>query len=154
MGNSKLRLSPSDVFRYNPKGKDQGTVRRHYFQWRQEQDPPLPERCDIPRCYFYKNPLIWNGKKLKPILDHISGNNSDNRTKNLRFLCPNCESQLPTRGGANKGRIEKAKGGFAHVSHDGKRYYEMPAESGSYELSRQEAKIKLVRKSSRGKAAQ
>ena len=81
--------------------------------------------------------------KIKPILDHINGNNSDNRPENLRFLCPNCDSQLETRGGANKGRIEKAKGGFAHVSPNGKRRYILPAEPDSYQITGQ--KEKLVR---------
>lgn len=129
------------VLRYSLKGASQGTVRRHYLRWRQKQDPPLPERCDNPLCFFYTNPLIWNGKKIKPILDHINGNNSDNRPKNLQLLCPNCDSQLETRGGANKGRIEKAEGGFAQVSPDGKRHYILPGETGRYNVSGQEAKL-------------
>ena len=38
----------------------------------------------------------WKGEKLILVLDHINGINNDNRLKNLRFVCPNCESQLPT----------------------------------------------------------
>lgn len=154
MGNSKKNVSPRDVLCYRLKGASQGTVRRHYIRWRQEQDPPLPERCDNPRCSFYTNPLIWNGKKLKPILDHINGNNRDNRPKNLQLLCPNCDSQLETRGGANKGRIEKAEGGFAKISRDGRRHYELPAETGRYSVSGQEANLMLSSNSSRNKDAQ
>jgi hypothetical protein len=53
----------------------------------------------------------------------------------LRLLCPNCDSQLPTRGGANKGRIEKSGGGFASVSKDGRRSYVLPAEPGRLSLA-------------------
>jgi len=38
----------------------------------------------------------WNSEKLVLILDHINGINNDNRLENLRFVCPNCNSQLST----------------------------------------------------------
>jgi Zn finger protein HypA/HybF involved in hydrogenase expression len=38
----------------------------------------------------------WNGKELVLVLDHINGVHNDNRLDNLRFLCPNCNSQQPT----------------------------------------------------------
>ena len=44
----------------------------------------------------------WNGKKLSLHLDHINGENGDNRIENLRFLCPNCHSQTSTYAGKNK----------------------------------------------------
>jgi hypothetical protein len=65
----------------------------------------------------------------------VNGNNSDNRPKNLRLLCPNSNSQLETHGGANKGRVEKAEGGVAIKSKDGKRDHTLPAEPGSYGAS-------------------
>src|SRR6476660_3941888 len=42
----------------------------------------------------YTAPLVWNGRPFNPFLDHKNGNNSDNRPENLRYLCPNCDSQL------------------------------------------------------------
>ena len=40
----------------------------------------------------------WLGRKLNLEIDHIDGNSTDNRKKNLRFLCPNCHSQTHTFG--------------------------------------------------------
>ena len=45
---------------------------------------------------------VWNNAPLKLQLDHINGNNRDNRECNLRFLCPNCHSQTKTFAGRNK----------------------------------------------------
>lgn len=39
------------------------------------------------------------GEKLVMVLDHINGINNDHRLENLRMLCPNCNSQMPTFAG-------------------------------------------------------
>lgn len=44
---------------------------------------------------------IWQGKELTLILDHINGCNTDDRLENLRWVCPNCNMQLPTTNGKN-----------------------------------------------------
>lgn len=43
----------------------------------------------------------WNNKKLVLILDHINGVRNDHRLINLRFVCPNCNSQLDTHCSKN-----------------------------------------------------
>lgn len=59
----------------------------------------------------------WNGKPLTMTLDHINGHNHDNRIENLRWVCPNCASQLPTFAGRNN----KAHDGYTPVENR-KRY--------------------------------
>jgi len=50
----------------------------------------------------------WNGDIINLHLDHINGDNRDNRLDNLRFLCPNCQSQTDTYcgKGVNNGRMK------------------------------------------------
>jgi len=44
----------------------------------------------------------WLGETIVLDLDHINGDNKDNKLTNLRFLCPNCHSQTDTYKGRNK----------------------------------------------------
>jgi hypothetical protein len=129
----------SSVLRYTQEKISAGTVRRAYLRWRQQQEPALPERCDNPECQFHTGPLVWNGQALKLTLDHANGVNSDNRPDNLRLLCANCDSQLATRGGANRGRVEKAPGGFAQVASSGLRHFTLPAEPRKITVTSQDA---------------
>ena len=52
----------------------------------------------------------WLGKKLSLILDHINGINNDNRLENLRFVCHNCDSLLPTYKSKNIKYKQQTKG--------------------------------------------
>lgn len=53
------------------------------------------------KCACCGNTGEWNGRPLVLQLDHINGDNCDNRLENLRFLCPNCHSQTDTFAGRN-----------------------------------------------------
>lgn len=46
----------------------------------------------------------WCGKPISFHLDHINGDNRDNRLDNLRVVCPNCHAQTPTYCGKNWGK--------------------------------------------------
>jgi hypothetical protein len=73
-----------------------GTTRTHYI--RRYLKDAQGSRCAICGC-----PDEWQGAPLAFVLDHIDGNASDHRRENLRLVCPNCDSQLPTFKGRNRG---------------------------------------------------
>ena len=52
-------------------------------------------------CSICKLPPMWEGQELVLTLDHINGNCKDNHLENLRWVCPNCDRQLPTFGRKN-----------------------------------------------------
>ena len=52
-------------------------------------------------CALCPQGPTWQGKPLVLVLDHINGVNNDHRLENLRFLCPNCNSQTETFAGRN-----------------------------------------------------
>lgn len=46
----------------------------------------------------------WKGNPIPLELDHIDGDNKNNRLNNLRLLCPNCHALTPTYRGKNKSK--------------------------------------------------
>ena len=56
------------------------------------------------KCAICGQEPFWNGKDMTLILDHINGDNHDNRFENLRWVCGNCNSQLDTTNGKNRYR--------------------------------------------------
>ena len=75
----------------------QSTVRKHFYE-----KQLIPYKCDVCGC----GP-VWLGKELVFHLDHINGINNDNRYTNLRWLCPNCDSQQDTFSGRNNKKLKK-----------------------------------------------
>lgn len=68
------------------------------------EEQRLPYHCAI--CSLAPE---WQNQPLVLVLDHINGVSNDNRIENLRFLCPNCNSQQATFAGRNckKGENDK-----------------------------------------------
>lgn len=59
------------------------------------------------KCSICGQPPIWNGKELTLTLDHINGDNHDDRIENLRWICPNCDRTLETFAGKNVKHLTK-----------------------------------------------
>ena len=76
-------------------GKAQ-SKRRHYIR-----DYVLDQQGGL--CALCAIPSEWNGLELAFVLDHVDGDATNNRRENLRLVCPNCDSQLPTYKAKNRG---------------------------------------------------
>ena len=70
----------------------QHVLRIWYFKWKYAKY----------KCSICGQLPVWQGKELSLTLDHINGNNTDDRIENLRWICPNCDRQLDTFGSKNK----------------------------------------------------
>ena len=90
-GKSPIKRTKENIFIENSTA-DQRTLRKWYFEGKY-----TPYICSI--CG--QQPW-WNGQDLTLILDHINGYNHDDRLENLRWVCPNCNQQLPTTNGKHK----------------------------------------------------
>lgn len=82
-----LERSAKDIFVEHSTAA-QSTLRKHYKRGNYSE-----YKCSI--CNLAP---FWNGQELVLTLDHINGVNDDHRLENLRWICPNCDMQLPTHG--------------------------------------------------------
>lgn len=54
-------------------------------------------------CDICGSGIEWMGMPLAFVLDHMDGDPTNNARENLRLVCPNCDSQLPTFKARNRG---------------------------------------------------
>lgn len=93
--NTPRQLTPDQIF-IKSLDMPQTTVRKAF-----RRGNYAPYKCAI--C---NRPPEWEGSPLTLILDHVDGDNSNHVLGNLRWVCPNCDSQLLTYRGRNKKRID------------------------------------------------
>ena len=86
----KARWEENDKRYLEGKVKEPHALKRHFL------------RHNEYKC-FICGLSSWNDKEIVLILDHIDGNPENNLPTNLRLVCPNCDSQLPTYKGRNLG---------------------------------------------------
>ena len=92
------RIIDSELFVYDiNKCPSQSVIRTHYKAGNYSE-----YKCAI--CGL--GPL-WKEKPLTMILDHIDGDHHNNTLDNLRWVCPNCNQQLPTTN--RRKPVEKKK---------------------------------------------
>lgn len=88
---SKEKYSLEEIFIQNSPVTQKvlrGYVERHNI---------IPYQCQKCNCNG-----IWQDGIISLEIDHINGNNTDNRIENLRYLCPNCHALTDTYRGKNK----------------------------------------------------
>ncbi len=79
-----------------------GTRATHYiYQYLAEQQGHACALCGLRS--------EWEGKPLRLVLDHVDGDATNNQRVNLRLVCPNCDSQLPTYKSRNRDRGRHAR---------------------------------------------
>lgn len=79
--------TPKDIF-IEKSTDSQKTVRKYYKRGNYSEY----------KCAICGLDPFWNGMELTLTLDHINGVSDDHRLENLRWICPNCDRQLPTYG--------------------------------------------------------
>ena len=73
------------------------------------------------KCHICGVSGNWNGHPLIFILDHINGDSAENKRGNLRMVCPNCDSQLPTYKNKNRGSGRKYYRDAGNLRYERKR---------------------------------
>ena len=94
---TKCTLTNDDIFCKDSK-VSQHALRIHYTK-----DNYSEYKCAL--CGINE----WNGKPIVLNLDHIDGDKHNNELINLRWICPNCDSLLPTYCSNKTRKIFKCK---------------------------------------------
>lgn len=89
-GQSKEKYKFDEIFIKN------SPVRRKVIREYIKRHNLLEYKCEKCNCDGK-----WQDGEISLELDHINGDNTDNRLENLRYLCPNCHALTDTYRGRN-----------------------------------------------------
>ena len=95
LGTNKGRPSPNHGKALKELLVKGSTYNKGHLKNRLIREGLLEERCYGKNCVVI---TTWLELSITLQLDHINGDNTDDRLKNLRLLCPNCHSQTNTWG--------------------------------------------------------
>ncbi len=108
-GDSVHKRTPKDIFVANST-ITQSVMRKYYKRGNYSEY----------KCAICGQEPFWNGQELVLTLDHINGTSNDHRLENLRWICPNCDRQLPTYGAKRKKIHTYCKRCGVEISHKNK----------------------------------
>jgi hypothetical protein len=102
VGKIKIQIRPRNLYvplaEFSKANMGVATRRVRYYLKEKMIKEGVPYRCDL--CGLTN----WRGERIDLRLDHIDGDAGNNALHNLRLICPNCDSQLPTFSHRNIGR--------------------------------------------------
>lgn len=81
--------------------KENTTVSNKVVKNRLMSNPSFEHKCELCLIKEWYDPFETKIKPVNLELDHINGNERDNRKENLRLICSNCHSFTPTYKGRN-----------------------------------------------------
>jgi len=99
------RISASAIYkklegRKNKWYKEYGVVSKHVKRY-------LREKYNNSCCLCEWSEINLKSGLVPLVADHIDGDYKNNKERNLRLICPNCDSLSPTYAGLNKGNGRK-----------------------------------------------
>jgi len=81
--------------------KENSEVSNKVVKNRLMSNPTFEHKCELCSTKEWYDPFDLKNKPVNLELDHINGNERDNRKENLRLICSNCHSFTPTYKGRN-----------------------------------------------------
>ena len=81
--------------------KENSEVSNKVVKNRLMSNPTFEHKCELCSTKEWYDPFELKNKPVNLELDHINGNERDNRKENLRLICSNCHSFTPTYKGRN-----------------------------------------------------
>lgn len=91
------RISSNEKYTLEEVFKENSPITQKVLRGYVERHNVVEYKCQTCGCDGH-----WQNGIISLELDHIDGNNSNNKIENLRYLCPNCHALTETYRGKNK----------------------------------------------------